>query len=200
LYKKEILMKNFAKAVAKAGIAAALFGASASANASIVWNWSFQGEVGTFTTSGTALGNVATPGTYDLEDFSVAASATGRPLGTLLGGQYLSAFGAQDDFQWSGSAVTQWRTNARQHFLFFVDSVNEHSYFFGWNGLALDVGGGSVSSESIASSYGPVNVSLPGNTIGAVPEPAAWAMMIAGFGVVGGAARRRRETMGTTYV
>ena len=28
-----------------------------------------------------------------------------------------------------------------------------------------------------------------------VPEPAAWALMIAGFGMVGGAARRRRAIM-----
>ncbi len=29
-------------------------------------------------------------------------------------------------------------------------------------------------------------------TAGAVPEPATWAMLIAGFGVIGGAMRRRR--------
>ena len=29
-------------------------------------------------------------------------------------------------------------------------------------------------------------------TLAAVPEPATWAMMLAGFGVVGGLARRRR--------
>ena len=28
---------------------------------------------------------------------------------------------------------------------------------------------------------------------GAVPEPAMWAMLVAGFGLVGGAVRRRRE-------
>ena len=31
-------------------------------------------------------------------------------------------------------------------------------------------------------------------TVAAVPEPASWAMMIAGFGVVGGAMRRRQRT------
>jgi len=30
--------------------------------------------------------------------------------------------------------------------------------------------------------------------VGAIPEPAPWAMLIAGFGLVGPAARRRRET------
>jgi hypothetical protein len=32
-------------------------------------------------------------------------------------------------------------------------------------------------------------------TIGAVPEPASWAMLIAGFGLVGAVARRRRITV-----
>lgn len=33
----------------------------------------------------------------------------------------------------------------------------------------------------------------------AVPEPATWAMMIAGFGIAGFAMRRRRETVRVTY-
>ena len=33
--------------------------------------------------------------------------------------------------------------------------------------------------------------SLPGSDVGAVPEPATWAMMIGGFGLVGAAMRRR---------
>ena len=33
---------------------------------------------------------------------------------------------------------------------------------------------------------------------GAIPEPATWAMLIAGFGMVGGAMRRRRGTVATT--
>jgi hypothetical protein len=34
---------------------------------------------------------------------------------------------------------------------------------------------------------------------GAVPEPATWAMMILGFGLVGGALRRRTETSSVRY-
>lgn len=33
---------------------------------------------------------------------------------------------------------------------------------------------------------------VPDRTTGAVPEPASWAMMIVGFGAIGGALRRRR--------
>ena len=41
---------------------------------------------------------------------------------------------------------------------------------------------------------GPGSVILPG-TPGAVPETSTWAMIIAGFGIVGGALRRRRRTL-----
>ena len=34
---------------------------------------------------------------------------------------------------------------------------------------------------------------LPG--AGSVPEPASWALMIGGFGLVGAAARRQRQTV-----
>lgn len=34
---------------------------------------------------------------------------------------------------------------------------------------------------------------------GGVPEPAAWAMMLAGFGMVGGAVRRRKATVRLSY-
>jgi hypothetical protein len=42
---------------------------------------------------------------------------------------------------------------------------------------------------------GNFNASGSGTFAGAVPEPATWAMMIAGFGLVGAAARRRRMTV-----
>ena len=39
------------------------------------------------------------------------------------------------------------------------------------------------------------SVTLGGNAVAAVPEPASWAMMIGGFGLVGGAMRRRKANM-----
>jgi hypothetical protein len=41
-------------------------------------------------------------------------------------------------------------------------------------------------------------INFVGGEVGGVPEPASWAMMLAGFGLVGGA-MRRREKMAVTY-
>jgi hypothetical protein len=54
----------------------------------------------------------------------------------------------------------------------------------------------SISFSSMSAAYtaagGNFNASLTGTFAGEVPEPATWAMLIAGFGMVGFAARRRR--------
>ena len=34
---------------------------------------------------------------------------------------------------------------------------------------------------------------LPRHVVGSVPEPASWAMMLGGFGLIGGQLRRRRR-------
>ncbi len=47
-----------------------------------------------------------------------------------------------------------------------------------------------ADSISLNGSISDINVRVSG----AVPEPAAWAMMITGFGLVGGSLRRRRQT------
>lgn len=51
---------------------------------------------------------------------------------------------------------------------------------------------GPVSSLTLRSSSGEFWSGLTFGTSGVVPEPASWALMIAGFGLVGAAARRRR--------
>lgn len=56
--------------------------------------------------------------------------------------------------------------------------------FYKINAVNLDVIGLNLNASSTATLFA---VQAP-----AVPEPATWAMMIAGFGLVGGAMRRRR--------
>lgn len=86
-------------------------------------------------------------------------------------------------------------------------SFNLNSFDFNSNiGLTIagiDLGAGSgaftagIKNVTSVSFYGPdlneldnINVTA---SAGTVPEPATWAMMIGGMGVVGGAARRRRS-------
>ena len=65
-----------------------------------------------------------------------------------------------------------------------------------WMGISfLDPGGNALTNAS-ASSLSGQNYNQPYSPYtggaGGVPEPASWAMLIAGFGLVGAAARRRR--------
>ena len=46
---------------------------------------------------------------------------------------------------------------------------------------------------------GTIAADVNGAVDGAVPEPATWAMMILGFGMVGGALRRRRQSVRVTF-
>ena len=61
------------------------------------------------------------------------------------------------------------------------------SEIFGGFGFGIS-GGGEASLALIAE---------PGSYGGTVPEPASWAMMIVGFGMIGSAARRRRSNHAT---
>ena len=60
-----------------------------------------------------------------------------------------------------------------------VNSLQLDNFFVRYQSIAGGTGGDSG-----------VGAAIPGN--GAVPEPASWAMLIAGFGLVGAVARRRR--------
>jgi hypothetical protein len=55
-----------------------------------------------------------------------------------------------------------------------------------------DFDDGSVAPDGVWNS-GSITFTYTPSGVGAVPEPATWAMMIGGFGVVGGAMRRRQK-------
>jgi len=52
-------------------------------------------------------------------------------------------------------------------------------------------------SNTAVFTLGAVGVPTAGNTPDAIPEPATWAMLIGGFGMIGAAARRRHRPMVT---
>jgi hypothetical protein len=172
--------------------------AATPASAAITWSWSFAGEAGTFVTDGELVAGVAAPGTYNLTDFSATASTVGATLGSLSGGQY-NASGFSTNlpyaFSWNGSAVTFWDSAGGNSFDWWVFddlAVAPGWYFFGWDT-------GNINDPTRAAFYtgdinnpltvGTVTVSVAGS--GAIPEPATWAMLITGFGLIGTALRRR---------
>jgi len=167
-------------------------------SADVIWDWSFEGETGTFMTDGAAPGGVAPPGTYDLLDFSVTSSAAGEPIGSLSGGQYIASgfdTGLPYSFTWDGSAVTAWLKTGINTFDWWVfDTASEPNlyYFFGWAPPNTnDPTSAAVYDTATVAvvSTGTVTVSVPG----VVPEPATWTMMLLGFCALGAALRTRRK-------
>jgi Protein of unknown function (DUF642)/PEP-CTERM motif len=63
--------------------------------------------------------------------------------------------------------------------------------FAGYTGTFVGTGGATTLSFTNTNGCCNGGIALDGVSVNAVPEPAAWALMIAGFGLVGGAMRRR---------
>jgi hypothetical protein len=71
--------------------------------------------------------------------------------------------------------------------------------FYGTNGTTFDriqffqdpVSGGYESDNHSVGQWDRIS----GDPLGGIPEPSSWAMLIAGFGLVGAAARRRRQVI-----
>lgn len=95
------------------------------------------------------------------------------------------------------------------------------SQSFGWGGLlgAVDMDGNAIPLDQIdllgskpffgdavpldfdpyANLSGIAFTPIPVPTTGAVPEPASWALLIAGFGLIGGVQRRARRAVHTAW-
>lgn len=80
----------------------------------------------------------------------------------------------------------------------FTNLTSPTTFSFSFNALSSgtiirfnDVASNPTNSQDIAVD----NVSVTGLAIAAIPEPATWALLLAGFGMVGVAARRRLATV-----
>ncbi|NRF66297.1 PEP-CTERM sorting domain-containing protein [Aquincola sp. S2] len=170
---------------------AALAAIAQSAQADIVWNWSFAGETGQFVTDGTGGG----AGTYNVIDFSVTSSAVGGTLGSLLGGQYTDGQFVTDmpySFVYNGSAVTQWLHSGANSFdwLTFDSPTSSISYFFGWDsGNLNDPTKAAWWTGNAAGQHGAATVTV--TVANAVPEPTPLALLALGLAGLALQARRR---------
>jgi len=158
---------------------------SGGANAAILWQWSFDGEAGTFLTDGTLVGGSAVAGTYNVTDFSITQTAATIPLGSISGGQWNEGAQSGTGFAWDGSTDTEWFRAAGA----FTNGAN---YFpsVGFERISFFPGDYSVdnllSSSNLASSNSLTLVP------GAVPEPSS--VFLFGLGALALTARRKRIT------
>jgi opacity protein-like surface antigen len=74
----------------------------------------------------------------------------------------------------------------------WTDRKTQISFDFATTATSLTLTFSSTLNQDFTDeSWGVDNLLITDNSAGGVPEPASWAMMIAGFGLLGAAARRR---------
>ncbi|MFM5915892.1 MAG: PEPxxWA-CTERM sorting domain-containing protein [Chakrabartia godavariana] len=79
---------------------------------------------------------------------------------------------------------------------FYCDTLVDWSKTFAHSGSTLKLGwqaSGAGWQAGDDESWGVDNIKIDYFTRGGVPEPAAWAMMLAGFGITGAAMRKRKK-------
>ena len=139
-----------------------------------IWNSS-----GDLITSTEVLGSDLVVGHFQWHEISAL---------TLAAGNYVIA----GEFLGNGNQIN---TNLRGVF-----SIPQYSY-----GTDLQIQGSGLNFPTLSTNgaYGPngiMNVSFSvGDTVPAVPEPASWALMLVGFGIVGAAMRRRPSSIRLIY-
>ena len=160
-------------------------------------NFGWRPKEGPFPTPG--VGDPIPPGTvdptyyytHDAGDNSITGGYVyrGGRIGDLDGKYVFADFvsGRIWSMNLDGTGVTDIRAvtdpfGGRFNISSFGEDGSKALYVLGYGGTIYALGGSRLAS-------GPAGASL---ALAAVPEPANWALLIAGFGLVGGAARRRR--------
>jgi PEP-CTERM motif len=115
------------------------------------------------------------------------------PLALVAGQQYTIAglfpnIGSNDPWVYGGSAITGFAANPS---ITIAPNAARYTYF--------PPGGVLTDPNLHFSDYLVYAVNFDGLAAGGIPEPASWALMLGGFGLVGSAMRRRQRTASVTY-
>ena len=149
------------------------------------FNWAASSDPYAFTLNWTASGLSFTVGGVTVTDAGVGRGAplVGNTLKVDLKGVSSFNLAAIDGVTFNQS----W--SAPQSLLFFSADAWGGNGFTATGTLDIENGGGSRNGINFKVGNFTPN--------GVIPEPATWAMMIAGFGLVGASMRRRRTTIVT---
>lgn len=164
-------------------VAAILAGTASAASAVQTWNISYQASAGTLT------GQVV--GTLQGDANSVVISGVTSAAFNGVPGPALPFLVSLTSYQTMNPSIPVLTLDGSiMDFLACTDSNCTDGFLFGITGVLAYSSGISFGAASEPFNVGNWSMSA----VGGVPEPASWAMLIAGFGLVGAVARRRRET------
>jgi hypothetical protein len=139
-------------------------------------------RVGLWSSTGTLLGSaIVTPGATGASLFRYVA----LPTTLLTAGQvyFIGGVDTATDGDTYVTSVTSLTTDAAVSFLGSAVSANGSGFAFP----------NRINTITLGGRFGPNFEFTPG-----IPEPATWAFMILGFGVIGGALRRRKANVTTS--
>lgn len=205
-------------------VAAALFGAAATAGAATLVNGSFETGAnpnpsfstqiaGSTAITGWTVGGFgvdyigdywkAADGVRSIDLSAGSAGSVSQSFATVVGSAYTVLFdlsGNPDGGVGTRTAVVSIAGSLPGIRTYSVGSANSRDSMnwesFSYDFTAFDTVSTLVFASAEYSPFGPaldnVSAGLSGGGIGSsVPEPASWALMLIGFGMVGAAARRR---------
>ena len=157
------------------------------AHAAVIWNWSFgDTEAGTFTTDGT-FADTSGAASFAITNFTVTSST----VAAIVGQPYVE-FQPTQGFLWNGASPTEFYRNSgslTNGSNFYVTDPGSNTYgylFFADPTTSL----GRLTDPTQTTIVGFSALTLAPT---AVPEPATWAMGLAGIACAGWGAFRRRK-------
>ncbi len=147
----------------------------------VAWLFTARTEPSGNTSPG--LGLPANDSTLTPSNSSINAGTNWSPLGNYSGACYAS-----------GCGNTGWIRST-----YNIAAAGSYQVVYGvtnWGDRAYDSG---LAFDALAVNGRVVPTVIAGASVAGVPEPAAWAFLVVGFGLMGAAIRRRRHTMRIAY-